>query len=118
MLAIKFKRIGKKGQASFRVVVIEKRSKVQGRFAEDLGWFDPKTDKAEINGERALYWMKVGAQPTDSVYNILVKRGVIKGKKRSVHNTKSKSAPEAGAESAAAAPAAAAPAPAGEATAS
>ena len=94
MLAIKFKRIGKKHQGSFRVVVMEKRSKLQGRFTEDLGWVNPRTDKFEMDKKRAEYWLKVGAQPTATVYNLLVKAGVISGKKIPVHK-KSKKVAEA-----------------------
>lgn len=93
MLAIKFRRIGKKDQPSYRVVVTEKRSKVSGRFVEDLGWYDPKSKKFDINKERAEYRLKTGCQPTDTVYNFLVKTGVIQGSKRPVHKI-SKSKPE------------------------
>lgn len=85
MLAIKLKRIGKKGQASFRMIISEKRSKVHGRNVEDLGWYNPHGNELNINKERADYWVKAGAQPTDSVFNLLVKLGVIKGPKRPIH---------------------------------
>jgi len=94
MLAIKLKRIGKKHQASFRVVIGEKRSKVLGRFLEDVGWFNPRTNELQVNKERALYWMKSGAQPTDTVYNLLVRVGAIKGKKRAVHSISKKKVEE------------------------
>lgn len=74
MLAIKFKRVGKKHQASFRVIVAEKRSKVDGRFLEDLGWFNPHTSKSKLNVERVNYWIKNGAQPTLSIKNLLKKQ--------------------------------------------
>ncbi|OGG43742.1 30S ribosomal protein S16 [Candidatus Jorgensenbacteria bacterium RIFCSPLOWO2_12_FULL_42_11] len=74
MLAIKFKRIGKKKQASFRVIVAEKRSKINGRFIEDLGWFNPHTDKSRLDIERVNYWVKNGAQPTSSIKNLLKKQ--------------------------------------------
>lgn len=73
MLAIKLKRIGKKHQASFRFVVAEKRSKINGRFLEDLGWFNPRTDQMKLNLERANYWLKNGAQPTVRVGRLLKK---------------------------------------------
>jgi small subunit ribosomal protein S16 len=107
MLAIKFKRVGKKHQASFRIVVMEKRSKLQGRAREDLGWVNPHTKTEEINKERARYWLGVGAQPTPTVWNILVRTGVVEGKKIPVHKKSKKKAPEAAPE---AAPAPAAPA--------
>lgn len=71
MLAIKLRRIGKKHQAAYRIVVAEKRSKLQGRYVEDLGWFNPHTDAISVNRERADYWIKNGAQPTERVRNLL-----------------------------------------------
>jgi len=85
MLAIKLKRLGKKHQASFRFVVAEKRSKLQGRFVKDLGWFDPHTDKFNLDKEKMAYWLKVGAQPTPSVHNLLVRAGIKAGPKIAVH---------------------------------
>ena len=90
MLAIKFKRIGKKHQASFRVVVAEKKSKVSGNFVEDLGFYNPHSKETNINQERALFWMSKGAQPTDSVYNLMVREKVVEGDKRRAHSNKNK----------------------------
>ncbi len=106
MLAIKLKRIGKKHQGSFRVVVAEKRSKMVGRFTDDLGWWNPRTDKFDVVKERALEWIKKGAQPTPTVHNLLITAGILSGKKIPVHHQPKKSAEVA----APAAPAAAAPA--------
>ena len=80
MLAIKLKRVGKKHQASFRVIVAEKRSKVDGRNVEDIGWWNPRSDQLNIKKERVEYWLKTGAQPTDTVYNLLKKSGAISGR--------------------------------------
>lgn len=88
MLAIKLKRIGKKHQSAFRVVVTEKRSKLRGRFVEDLGWIDPRTGEFKVEKARIEHWMKSGAQPTETVHNLLVRAGAIKGKKIPVHRTK------------------------------
>ncbi len=88
MLAIKFRRIGRKHQPSFRIVVAEKRSKATGKFVEDLGWRDPKSKDFKLKEDRVRYWLKTGAQPTDSVHNLFVKTGIIKGKKRPVHKIK------------------------------
>lgn len=85
MLAIKLQRIGKKRQGSFRVVVAEKRSKLQSTVREDIGWLNPHTDTAELVRDRVLYWLGVGAKPTDTVWNLLVKLGITKGKKIPVH---------------------------------
>ncbi len=94
MLAIKLKRIGKKKQAAFRIIVAEKREKMAGRYAEDLGYFNPHSNQFNINKEKTAHWIKVGAQPTDSVHNLLVKAGIIKGAKRPVHKTPLKSGAE------------------------
>ena len=85
MLAIKLKRIGKKHQPAYRLVVQEKRSKLGGPSREDLGWWNPTQKKHEFKRERVTYWMKIGAQPTDTVWNLLITAGVIEGKKRAVH---------------------------------
>ncbi len=88
MLAIKFRRQGKKHQASFRLIVAEKRSKLRGRFIDDLGWLDPKAKKFDIKKEDILRWLKVGAKPTTSVHNLLVKTGIVEAPKISVHSKK------------------------------
>lgn len=88
MLTIKLKRIGKKHQASFRIIVAEKRSKFDGRYVEDIGWLNPRIDEFNIKKERVEYWLKNGAQPTDTVYNLLIKAKILKGPKRPVHKKK------------------------------
>ncbi len=67
MLAIKFRRIGKKKQASYRIVVAEKRSKLGGRYVEDLGWFNPRNNQFDLKIDRVKYWIEQGVQPTESV---------------------------------------------------
>lgn len=62
----------------------EKRSKVDGRFVEDLGWFNPFTDKFQINIERVNYWVKNGAQPTHSALTLIKKCAIMKNKKQKV----------------------------------
>ncbi|MDP1706809.1 MAG: 30S ribosomal protein S16 [bacterium] len=77
MLAIKLRRIGKKHQPAFRVIVNEKKSKVSGKFLDDLGWVNPLSHKFELDKEKAKHWLSVGAQPTTTVHNLLVKTGVL-----------------------------------------
>jgi len=67
MIAIKLKSVGKKHQRSFRVVIQERRSKSGGQSIEDLGWYNPRTNKFEVKNERVLYWLGVGAQATKTV---------------------------------------------------
>lgn len=92
MLAIKLKRIGKKHQPAYRVIVDEKRHKVSGKFVEDIGFWNPRTDQYNIKQERAQYWIKNGAQPTPTVHNLLVKSGTVKGHKIPVHKVVEKTA--------------------------
>lgn len=86
MLVIKLRRIGKKHQPSYRLIVQEKREKLGGRYAEDLGWYNPLQKKREFNKERIQYWLKIGVKPTDTVYNMLVSDGLISGAKRPKHS--------------------------------
>ena len=95
MLAIKLKRIGKKHQPSYRLVVAEKRSKLRGPGVEDLGWFNPLLDKREFKRERIEYWLNVGAKPTDTVWNLLLTDGIVSGAKRAVHEKTPKKKAEA-----------------------
>jgi small subunit ribosomal protein S16 len=112
MLAIKLQRIGKKHQPSYRFVVAEKRSKMAGPPVEDLGSYNPFTKTASVKKDRISYWMKMGAQPTLSVHNLLVAQGVVSAPKKTVKMKKAvpKAAEvvaEAAAPTAAEAPAAA-----------
>ncbi len=85
MLTIKLQRVGKKHQGSFRLIVGEKRHKLQGKQVEDLGWYNPHQNKMEVKKERVAHWLKNGVQVTDSAHNILVELGAITGKKIAVH---------------------------------
>lgn len=82
MLSIKLKSVGKKHQRSFRLVVQEKRSKLQGKFVEDLGWYNPHTDKFKVNKDRALYWLNVGAKPTKTTEDIFKKAKISEEKEK------------------------------------
>ena len=79
MLAIKLQRIGKKHQPSYRVVVAERRSKMAAPPVEDLGSYDPRTKATTVKKERILHWIKMGAQPTVTAHNLLVKQGTLTG---------------------------------------
>lgn len=79
MLRIRLSRTGKKKQASYRVVVANIESKRDGRVVERIGYFNPRTEPLEyrIREDRALYWLSVGAQPSDAVRRLLEKQGTI-----------------------------------------
>ncbi len=93
MLAIKLQRIGKKHQPSYRVVVVEKRSKMAAPPVEDLGSYDPRTKATTVNKERVLHWVKMGAQPTVTAHNLLIKGGAITGAPRAVKMPKAVAKP-------------------------
>jgi small subunit ribosomal protein S16 len=76
MLSIRLRRIGKKGHASFRMVVAEARSKVKSKFIEDLGWVDPHADKFELSKDRISHWVQNGAKPTRTAAGYIKKSGI------------------------------------------
>lgn len=108
MLAIKLQRMGKLHQPSYRVVVAEKRSKLGAPPVEDLGHYDPFTKIATLKKDRITYWLGVGAEPTDTAHNLLVKEKVLDAPKKTI-KLKIKKAEEK-TETAPPAPAAEAPA--------
>ncbi len=79
MLRIRLSRTGKKKQASYRVVVADIEAKRDGRVVERIGYYNPRTEPLEyrIKEDRALYWLSVGAQPSDAVNRLLEKQGTI-----------------------------------------
>ncbi|MEK7189013.1 MAG: 30S ribosomal protein S16 [Patescibacteria group bacterium] len=83
MLAIRLQRIGKKNRPSYRVVVSEHRRDLAGRHNEILGNYDPVANPKTVNlkADRIKYWISVGAKPSATVHNLLVKQGVIEGAK-------------------------------------
>ena len=82
MLVIRYFRISKKNQPSFKLVVTDKRkSSVKGRYVEEVGFVDPLKDKKFLRAERIKYWISVGAKPSPTVYNLLISEKIIEGKK-------------------------------------
>lgn len=75
---IRLKRIGAKKDPFYRIVVADSRSPRDGRFIEEIGNYDPMTKKIVVDGEKALVWIKNGAQPTETVRSLLKKNGVLK----------------------------------------
>lgn len=81
MLAIRFNRTGKRNHASFRVVLQEHTKAPGKRHIEILGSYDPHKKTTILNKDRILYWMGQGAQASPVVTNLLIREGVIEGKK-------------------------------------
>ena len=79
MVKIRLRRMGRRNRPFYRVVVAESRSPRDGKFIEIIGHYDPLTDPAtiDINEEKALKWLRCGAQPTDTVRSLLGKLGII-----------------------------------------
>jgi small subunit ribosomal protein S16 len=75
---IRLKRAGTLKKPVHKIVVVDKRSPRDGRPIEILGFYDPKTDPAnvKVNKERAEYWLKVGAAPSAIVMTLLKKQGI------------------------------------------
>ncbi len=76
---IRLQRHGRKNYAFYPIVIADSRAPRDGRFIERIGSYNPNTNPATItlNFERALYWVNVGAQPTDTVRSILSNEGVM-----------------------------------------
>jgi small subunit ribosomal protein S16 len=76
---IRLQRHGKKGKAFFHIVIADSRAPRDGKFIEKVGTYNPNTNPATIDlkFERALHWMQVGAQPTDTARAILSYKGVL-----------------------------------------
>ena len=79
MVRIRLRRIGLKGQPSYRIVVTDKRSPRDGRFIENIGHHNPRTEPATdvLDEARALHWLSVGAQPSMPVARILKRCGTL-----------------------------------------
>lgn len=77
---LRLKRMGKKGKPFYRVVAADSRSPRDGRIIEAIGTYDPNANPAavKIDEELAIKWIKNGAQPSDTVRNLLSKEGILK----------------------------------------
>ena len=78
---IRFQRVGRKNDPAFRIVLTEKRSKPKSGEIEILGSFHPKTKETRLREERISLWLSRGAKPSPTVWNLLVAKGVVAGKK-------------------------------------
>ena len=77
---LRLKRMGKKGKPFYRIVAADSRYPRDGRIIESIGTYNPTTNPAQVtlNNELAEKWLKNGAQPSDTVRNILSKEGIMK----------------------------------------
>ena len=76
---MRLKRLGAKKAPFYRVIVADSRSPRDGRFIDEIGYYNPLTNPAEIkiDGEKAKKWIANGAQPTETVKSLLKKSGIV-----------------------------------------
>jgi small subunit ribosomal protein S16 len=87
MLKIRLSRVGRKNQPFFKIVVIPKSAPPKGgKFRDQVGTYDPVNKDVTIDSEKARKWIAQGAQPSETVHNLFIKHGVIRGRKVAVHD--------------------------------
>ena len=79
MVKLRLRRMGAINRPFYRIVAVDSRKKRDGEYIECVGWYDPKPADLKLNVEtdRAIYWLSVGAQPSDTVRSLLRKAGVL-----------------------------------------
>lgn len=81
MVRIRLQRLGRRNRPFYRISVMDERVKRDGRLVEELGWYDPiardESKQLNLNDERAKYWLSKGAQPSETMMDILAKRNLV-----------------------------------------
>ena len=77
MLKMRLKRLGKKREVSYRIVIAQSTSRRDGRPIAEVGFHNPRSNETRLNEEAIAEWLKQGAQPTDTVRSILAKANLI-----------------------------------------
>ena len=79
MIKLRLRRMGSKKRPTYRIVAADSRSPRDGRFIETIGFYDPltKPSTVKLNEDRATYWLSVGAQPSDTVRDMLRRAGLV-----------------------------------------
>jgi small subunit ribosomal protein S16 len=79
VIKLRLRRMGAKKRPSYRIVAADSRSPRDGRIIESLGYYDPLTEPAtvKVNEDRVRHWLSVGAQPSDTVRDILRRQGLV-----------------------------------------
>lgn len=90
MLSIKLRRVGKKGEPSFRLIVADRKKDPWGDYIENVGFYNPRTapKTIQLNAERIKFWIGRGAQPSGTIHNLLVDAKIITSKKVKVTRAK------------------------------
>ena len=74
---MRLRRMGAKKAPTYRVIIADSRSPRDGRFIDEIGHFNPRSDELKIDADKAKTWLKNGAQPTDTVKALLKKSNII-----------------------------------------
>ena len=74
---IRLRRMGAKKAPTYRVIIADSRSPRDGRFIEEIGFFNPRSDELKIDADKAKTWLANGAQPTDTVKALLKKSNIV-----------------------------------------
>ena len=77
MLRLRLKRTGRKASPSYRLVIMEQKTRRDGRPVEEVGYYNPITKKSSFNIKKITYWLKVGVKPSETVFNLLKKSNII-----------------------------------------
>ena len=85
MLMLRLQRIGRRNEAHFKIVVIEKTQGPKSqKYVDIVGSYNPKLGRIQMDEAKVKEWLSHGVQPSDTVYNMLVSKGIIEGKKKNV----------------------------------
>ena len=92
MVKLRLKRMGRKHEPHYRIVATDSRSPRDGRFIEELGWFNPKAKEVlyKLNIEGIKKWLSNGARPSYAVKSILIKEGIVERDKKDIIERKGK----------------------------
>mmetsp|Transcript_11095 Transcript_11095/g.17113 ORF Transcript_11095/g.17113 Transcript_11095/m.17113 type:complete len:80 (+) Transcript_11095:789-1028(+) len=77
MLKLRLKKTGRKRSPSYRLVIMEHTTRRDGRPIEEVGFYNPITKESSFNHKKIVSWLKVGVQPTPTVFNLLKNEGII-----------------------------------------
>jgi len=84
MLSIRLSRRGKKKEPFYRIVVMDKARDPWADYLEKLGHYNPRTKELVLKEDRVKHWLSVGAQPSDTIHNMLISQGILTGSKKNV----------------------------------
>lgn len=90
MLSIKLRRVGKKGEPAFRLIVTDRKKDPWGDYLESVGFYNPRTTPKTItlNADRIKHWIGLGAQASGTIHNLLIDAKIVSGKKIKVTRAK------------------------------